>query len=274
MTLKKRKYGKTVSPGIAGGKLSYETGNLQGIGARAEQQDSFTLVNALDEQMYDRFGLMFAVCDGMGGMKGGKTASEKAIYRLREFFAGMDRRGRISEQLKAAVFSASDDIEQALDGDGGSTAVAGIVFHEKLYFACVGDSFLYLYRNGSLYRLNHHHTVCHSLYMKNIRSGSTETQSCREDPEAAALSQFLGMPGLSEIDVTVRPLNLRNEDVLLACSDGVGGVLDESDITEALAWANPQDICRRLEEHIIEQAVPNQDNYTALVVKCKYNALY
>lgn len=269
MAFRKRKCGKTVSPDFSGCKLHYKTGNLQGIGSRSNQEDSFTLVNALDEQMYDKLGLMFAVCDGMGGMKDGKTASEKAIYKLREFFASMDRRGRISEQLKDAVFSASAAVEDALGGDGGSTAVVGIIFHEKLYFACVGDSYLYLYRNGSLYRLNRHHTVCNDLYMENIRSGSTETQSCRENNEAAALSQFLGMPGLSDVDAAVRPLNLRKEDVLLACSDGVGGVLDDSDIIEALAWSDPQDNCRRLEEHIIERAAPNQDNYTALIVRCK-----
>lgn len=269
MAMQKRKYGKTVSPELSACKLRYETGNLQGIGSRARQEDSFTLMNALDEQKYDSLGLMFAVCDGMGGMKDGKLASEKAISKLREFFDNMDRRGKISEQLRDAVFSASDEVEQVLGGGGGSTAVIGIIFHEKLYFACVGDSFLYLYRNGSLYRLNRHHTICHDLYLGNIRSGSTETQSCREDPEAAALSQFLGMPGLSDVDVTVRPLNLRKEDVLLACSDGVGGVLDESEIIEALAWLSPQDNCSKLEEHIFEQAVPNQDNYTALIVKCK-----
>lgn len=269
MASRKRKYGKTVSPELSCFKLRYETGNLQGIGSRSGQEDSFTLANALDNQMYDNFGLMFAVCDGMGGMKDGKAASEKAVSVLREFFENMDRRGRIAEQLRDAVFRASAEIEQILGGEGGSTAVVGIIFHEKLYFACVGDSFLYLYRNGSLYRLNRHHTICHDLYLENIRSGSNETQSCREDPEAAALSQFLGMPGLSDVDLTVRPLNLRKEDVLLACSDGVGGVLDESDIIEALAWASPQDNCRRLEEHIFEQAVPNQDNYTALIVRCK-----
>lgn len=269
MAMQKVKCGKTVSPEMQGKKLRYMTGNLQGIGSRSGQEDSFTLVNALDEQMYDNYGLMFAVCDGMGGMKGGKLASEKAIYRLRDSFANMDRRGMISMQLKEAVLRASEDVEQALDGAGGSTAITGIILHEKLHFACVGDSFLYLYRNGSLYRLNRHHTICHDRYLENIRIGSTETESCRNDPEAAALSQFLGMPGMSDVDVTVRPLDLKKEDVLLACSDGVGGALDESEIVEALAWADPKDSCRRLEEHIFEKALPNQDNYTALIIRCK-----
>lgn len=250
-------------------KLRYEAANLQGAGARERQEDAFTLVNTLDEQMYDLLGLMFAVCDGMGGMKDGKLASDTVISCLRDFFNNMDRDGSIPMQLKDCLENASRKVVQALNGEGGSTAVVGIILDEQLYFACVGDSFLYLYRNGGLYRLNRHHNVCHDLYMENIRSGSTETQSCREDPEAAALSQFLGMPGLPNADVNVRPLKLHAGDILFACSDGVGGVLGESEIIEALGQYAPQSMCEMLEERIIEHSVPNQDNYTALVIECK-----
>lgn len=256
-------------PKNSGIKLRYEAANLQGAGARERQEDAFTLVNALDEQMYDRFGLMFAVCDGMGGMKDGKLASDTAISCLRDFFNNMNRSISIPLQLKNCLENASCEIERALDGEGGSTAVVGIILDEQLYFASVGDSFLYLYRNGGLYRLNRHHTVCHDLYLKNIRSGSTETQSCREDHEAAALSQFLGMYELSEIDASVRPLNLHSGDILLACSDGVGGVLDKSEIVKALEQSAPQSMCKMLEERITGHSNPNQDNYTALVIECR-----
>ena len=164
-------------PKNGGIKLRYEAANLQGVGARERQEDAFTLVNAIDEQMYYRLGLMFVVCDGMGGMKDGKLASDTAISCLRNFFNNMDRCGSIPLQLKNCLENASCEVKRAIDGEGGSTAVVGIILDEQLYFASVGDSFLYLYRNGGLYRLNHHNTVCHDLYMKNIRSGSTETLS-------------------------------------------------------------------------------------------------
>ena len=256
-------------PKNGGIKLKYEAANLQGVGARERQEDAFTLANALDEQMYDRLGLMFAVCDGMGGMKDGKLASDTAISCLRDFFNNMDRYANIPMQLKNCLENASREVERAIDGEGGSTAVVGIILDEQLYFASVGDSFLYLYRNGGLYRLNRHHTVCHDLYMKNIRSGSTEAQSCREDPEAFALSQFLGVSELSDVDVSVRPLNLHKGDILLACSDGIGGVLDKNEIIEALGQSAPQSMCKTLEERIIEHSNPNQDNYTALVIECR-----
>lgn len=266
---KKKQKPVTVAPEIeTNSKLKYQVTNLQGVGARARQEDSFTVMNALDEKQYDEYGLMFAVCDGMGGMKDGKIASEKAISSFRNSFAEMDRRGKIAEQLKESVFIASEEVEKLLDGDGGSTVVIGVIFHEQLYFASVGDSFLYLQRDGKLFRLNTEQNICHQRYLENIRDGYFEPIECRNDPDSVALSQFLGMPGLSEVDGSVRPMFLQKHDILLACSDGVGGVLSETEILDALAYQSGQEACRQLEQRLIEHARKNQDNYTALLVQC------
>lgn len=262
---KKRKKNVTVSP-EAGGGLRYQVENLQGIGARAIQEDSFTLVNALDEQQYNDYGLMFAVCDGMGGMKDGKIASETAINTFRNFFSEMDRSGRIAKQLKESIFTASEVVEKLLEGDGGSTVVIGVILHEQLYFASVGDSYFYLKRDEKLFRLNAEQNICHQRYLENIREGTFDPIECREDPETAALTQFLGMPGLSEVDCSVRPLFLKKGDILLACSDGVGGVLDEQELLHILDGS--EGMCRQIEQHIADHAKPNQDNYTALVIQC------
>lgn len=248
--------------------LRYEVGNVQGVGTRKGQEDSFTVVNALNEKSYNKSGLMFAVCDGMGGMKSGKLASESAIKCLRKAFSDMDMEGDIPSQMRDSIFSASSEVEKLLNGEGGSTVVMGIVFREKLYFACVGDSFLYLFRNGSLYRLNTEHNICHEKYLMSLRNGETDVNSGREAPDTASLTAFIGMPGLSLTDCSVRPLKLKKEDMIIACSDGIGGVLDEAEILEALNEPTVQKKCTRLEDFIMELANPNQDNYTALILKC------
>lgn len=263
---KKKQKNTTVSPGSGSG-LRYQVDNLQGIGARERQEDSFTLVNALDEQQYKDYGLMFAVCDGMGGMKDGKIASETAVNSFRSSFSQMDRKGKIALQLKESVFVASEEIEELLEGDGGSTAVVGVILHEQLYFVSVGDSYFYLKRDGKLYRLNGEHNICRQRYLENIREGVFDPKECRDDPEAAALTQFLGMTGLSEVDCLVRPMFLKRGDILLACSDGVGGVLDEQELTDILDAS--EGMCRQMEQYIAEHAKPNQDNYTALIIRCE-----
>lgn len=250
--------------------LSYQVANLQGIGARARQEDSFAFVNAFDVTEIREKGLFFVVCDGMGGMKDGKLASETAIASLRESFAAMDRGENLARQLRESVFHAADEVEACLGGDGGSTVVAGMIYQEKLYYVSIGDSFLYLKRGDGLYRLNLEHNLCNELYMDGIRSGNLNPEAGRNSGEAAALTQFLGMRGLSEADGSVRPLPLAQGDVLLACSDGVGGVLDEGEVLEALNLNSAQGMCRCIESKVLAYAGKNQDNYTALVVKCMY----
>ncbi len=250
--------------------LSYQVANLQGIGARARQEDSFAVVNAFDVTEIKEKGLLFVVCDGMGGMKDGKLASETAVASIRSSFAVMDRSRDLAQQLKESVYLASQEILEYLKGDGGSTIVAGIIFREQLYYASVGDSCFYLKRDDCLYRLNREHNLCSQIYLESIRAGTMKPREGEESPEAAALTQFLGMDGMNDVDCSVRPFPLQQGDVLLACSDGVGGVLDDEEVLDALKLDNVQDMCARLEEKIAAHARKNQDNYTALAVKCLY----
>jgi len=247
---------------------SYHVGNLQGIGARERQEDSFTVMNAFDVKKIRQHGLMFSVCDGMGGMQDGKVASETAIATFRDGFSCLDKNADISIQLKNTAYAASNMVESALGGQGGSTAVTCIIYQDMLYFVSVGDSFLYMKRGNNLYRLNSEHTMCNQLYLSCIRNEIIDPTAGREDPESVALTQFIGMTGLSDVDGTVRPIPIKEGDVLLACSDGIGGVLSEEEVFYALSMDKPNDMCNSLEKGIIAHCKPNQDNYTAVVVKC------
>ncbi len=250
--------------------LSYQVANLQGIGSRERQEDSFTIVNAFDVTEMKKNGLLFVVCDGMGGMKDGKLASETAVASIRSSFASMDRSQDLAGQLKDSIYLAADEVEKQLNGDGGSTIAAGIIFQEKLYYASVGDSYFYMKRGENLYRLNREHNVSNQLYLESIRSGTMNPKEGKENLEGSALTQFLGMTGLSDVDCSVRPFPIKEGDVFLVCSDGVGGVVDEDDIRNALCLVSTQAMCRQIEQKIIAQAKKNQDNYTAVIVKCLY----
>jgi protein phosphatase len=251
-----------------GSTISYLVGNMQGYGARARQEDSFAFTNAFDVDRIKEEGMLFVVCDGMGGMKDGKIASETAIESIHDAFADMDRQGDIAGQLRDSIYKASEDVEAKLRGEGGSTAIAGIIYNDKLYYVSVGDSYFYMKRNDNLYRLNCEHNMCNQIYHECIREGYINPDEGRNDFEAVALTSFLGMHGLENVDYSVRPLPLKSGDVLLACSDGVGGVLDEGEVLMALSCETPEIICEQLEHKILMYRKKNQDNYTAIVVKC------
>ncbi|MBR5421891.1 MAG: serine/threonine-protein phosphatase [Lachnospiraceae bacterium] len=251
-------------------KLGYRIANLQGVGARARQEDSFAVSNAFDVMKIWDEGLFITVCDGMGGMRDGKLASETAIQSLRNSFAEMDRQGDLDGQLERSIRLASREVEAVIGGDGGSTVVAGIIYKERLSFASVGDSYFFLYRDGVLNRLNREHNLCQQMFLEEVQDGSMEQKNYREMDEAVALTQFLGMIGMDDVDASYRPYPLKEGDILLLCSDGVGGVLSEEEIIRALSLKSEQAMCQQLEQGLVAHAKRNQDNYTALIVKCVY----
>lgn len=251
-----------------GERPGYRVANLQGLGARTGQEDSFTVAGAFDAAMVQEKGLFFAVCDGMGGMKDGRLASETAIQSLRQSFQAMDRSQDLAPQLKQSVYQASAQVEARIWGEGGSTVVMGILYQDRLYYASVGDSFLYLLREGNLLRLNAEQNLLHQKYLESVQEGSMDPLPLQDLPNGAALTGFLGMPGLDEVDCSVLPLPIDGGDVLLACSDGVGGVLSPEEIAEALQMPTAEEMCASLEARIVSYNRPHQDNYTAIVIKC------
>ncbi len=267
----KNKKTETVVQAVPSTRLySYEVANLQGIGTRNTQEDSFAFVNALDVTQIQKNGMMFIVADGMGGMIDGKLASETVVASMKENFLLMDRTKDIALQLKESVFNAGEKVFQVLEGNGGSTVVAGIFFNEQFYFASVGDSYLFLKRGTQLYRINREHNVLTQELLEYIMSESTETRAADIIPEAYALTQFLGMDGMQEVDFFRKPLPLQENDIILACSDGIGSVLSQQTILSCMEKKTSQDICSALEKEILAQRNKNQDNYTALVIKCAY----
>ena len=197
--------------------MIYEVANLQGIGNRVRQEDAFAFGNALDHKAISECGLLIAVADGMGGMQGGKIASETAVMSVLRSFASFDMKGDIPEQLNNAVSKANGQVYEKLHEAGGSTLTLGLIFREKLWFSSVGDSFLFLLRNRRLTRINRSQNIQNQDYLDAILMGVIDTETAEQDPERRAITQFLGMEQLEETDFFRRPLRLEPGDVLLFC---------------------------------------------------------
>lgn len=249
--------------------MSYRMANMQGVGSRQYQEDSFAFVNAMDVREMKRDGLFAILADGMGGMQSGQFASQNAIASMKETFYAMNRNADIPFQLCKGVKEASDKIYDNLGGTGGTTLVACVFYNEQCYYVSVGDSCLYLLRNGVLLRLNREQNVLHQHYMELIQRGDIEPFGAREDPEQDYLIGFLGMPELADIDCFLRPLSLHDGDVFLICSDGVENSMTSEELAMCLSRNTPEEICRSMEQRIALERKVNQDNYTALVIQCR-----
>ena len=250
--------------------LGYQMANLQGIGTRERQEDSFSFINAMDVMEIKNNGLMALMADGMGGMQDGKLVSEAAIAAMADDFRRMDRQKNLCVQLKESMYRTNDILYDQFHGSGGTTMVACIFYQENLYFSSVGDSFLYLKRGDGIYRLNREQTCRQEAYLLQLQIGSLDTTEADADEDGPRLSQFLGCAELEEIDTLCRPLRIQEGDIFLLCSDGVGGVLKAPVLLDCLNEPTPERSCMRIEQNIQAQRRPSQDNYTALVIACRY----
>lgn len=242
-------------------------GSVQGIGKRSSQQDWFTAVNVKEPELAAEKGVMLLVADGMGGLNGGAEASETAAKFLEGAFSSMDMQGNISGQLLTAVLGANDAVYNKLKAEGGTTLVACVIYGGCLYFASVGDSGIYLLRGDQLSRLNREQNIENLEYLVAVRKGSADPESEDMGLNKAALSHFVGMPQLDEVDFLRRPMRLMPGDMLLLCSDGLDGSMPLQEMEKCLRAGHPEQCCMMLEQTIAAANLPYQDNYTGLVLR-------
>ena len=232
-----------------------EFANLQGLGCREEQQDAFG-ISRMDR--YEAEGLLAVLCDGMGGMaEGGKIATETAAELVSLF--PWEEDGfvpRWARQRSARVY-------RQFRGHGGTTLVAAQVKGDRLSFWCVGDSDLFLLREGKLYSLNTRQEYQNELILRAL-GGAFPLDEAFLDPQAGALSEYIGKEEVHG-DCSRIPFPLLPGDALLLCSDGVSDTLTLKQLREALGLP-PQACCDKLEREILLAQKPGQDNYTAIVI--------
>ena len=233
-----------------------ELANLQGIGSREEQQDAFGISRMA---RMEEDGLLAVLCDGMGGLaEGGRIAAETAAEMVAMFPWEDD--GAVPEWVRQR----SGRVYQQFRGHGGTTLVAALLRGRSLSFWCVGDSDLFLLREGTLYELNVRQEFKNDLVLRAL-DGSFPVEEALTDPQAGALTEYIGKEDL-RCDCTRLPFTLLPEDALLLSSDGVSDTLTLKQIRDAMALP-PRACCDKLEAEIMAAGNPDQDNFTAIVLK-------
>ncbi len=233
-----------------------ELANLQGIGSREEQQDAFG-ISHMDR--YEEDGLLAVLCDGMGGMAEGGMIAAETVSELVSIFPWAD-----DSDIPGWISQRSARVYQQFRGHGGTTLVAVLLKGNRLSFWCVGDSDLFLLRDGKLYGLNLRQEYKNDLVLRAL-GGDFPVEEAFHDSQAGALSEYIGKEEVN-CDYNRIPFFLQPEDVLLLCSDGISDTLTLKQIREAMALS-PQACCDKLEEEILSAGKPNQDNYTTIVLK-------
>ena len=249
------------------GPLTLRIANLQGQGDRERQEDSFAIVNAASGELQQAQGLLALVADGMGGMEDGKAASQWAAERFLQLFQERETED-IPGWFYRGAHAVSDEVFRQFGGRSGTTLVAVHIQGERLHWLSVGDSAIFLARNGGAFQLNREHTCLDRLLLQELEREVIEKERAVSDPDAPRLTSFIGIDRLTEVDLNLRPLTLQRGDVLLLCSDGISGVLTPPELLECMS-PDPEEGAGLLERMVLEKQVMGQDNYTGILISCQ-----
>jgi len=234
---------------------------------RQNNEDSFGYWEPEDDQQFLRKGRLAVVADGMGGYEGGQEASRLAVETLVEVyrdFGGDDPQAALVEALQTAHEQIREYSFAHPELRGmGTTCTAAAIVQDALYYVHVGDTRLYLIRDGQITRVTRDHSYVGRL----VESGMISREEAETHPQRNILTAALGTNPDLIMDSPGQPEPLRPEDVLLICSDGLWGQVRDSEILDAVENKSAEQTGRKLIELARERGGP--DNITVEVLRLR-----
>ncbi len=189
-------------------------------------------------------GALFLVADGMGGYQAGEVASDLATRTIiHEYYA--DPNDTIAESLRRALSKANAAVyawgQASAQRKGmGTTVAAAVVRGAETHIAWVGDSRIYLLRNGVLQQSTEDHSFVNDL----VRTGVLSQEEARNHPQKNVVTRALGHR--PDVEVDSRATQLQPDDRLLICSDGLSGPVADPQLEAILKQHPPEDAVPRL----------------------------
>ena len=241
--------------------------SLTDVGCQRENnEDSFGYWEPTDEAAFSNLGRLAIVADGMGGHEGGQIASRLAVDAFIKAYADASDSDP-QKRLLTALGQAHHSIQQRAKQDSrlssmGTTCTAIALIDARLYFVHVGDSRLYLLREGKLRVLSRDHTLIARLLEKKL----IRPEQAHDHPQKHVLTSAVGVSDEEiEIDAPPGPFPLQQGDLVMICTDGLWGQIEAEEIEQALASHSPDAACRSLVDLAKKRGGP--DNITLQVLR-------
>jgi len=217
--------------------------------------------------------------DGIGGHRAGEIAAELAVNHISHAVAESNGREPLAI-LEEAIQSASEAIaHHSASSDErhgmGATCACAWVVGAKLYIAFVGDSRIYLLREGKIHQLTTDHTWVQEALERKI----IQPEEARDHPNVHVIRRYLGSVKLPEVDFRLKlnesdnsvqavknqGMTLLPEDILLLCSDGLTDMVWADEIQKTIQKApNLKTAVQNLVEQANERG--GHDNITAILL--------
>jgi len=249
-------------------RTGIEVSSQSDIGCqRTNNEDSFGYWEPEDDQQFLRKGRLAVVADGMGGYEGGQEASRLAVETLVAVyrdFGGDNPQDALAEALQTAHERIREYSFAHPELRGmGTTCTAAAIVRDALYYVHVGDTRLYLIRDGQITRVTRDHSYVGRL----VESGLISPEEAETHPQRNILTAALGTNPDLIMDSPGHPEPLRPEDVLLICSDGLWGLVRDSEILDAVENKSAERAGRELIGLARERGGP--DNITVEILRLR-----
>jgi PPM family protein phosphatase len=231
---------------------------------REINEDSYNVIAG-----YPGVPVSFIIADGMGGHNSGEIASKAAVdfisnYILQypELISDVDD---ISNGIKEIMLKANEEVynlsmEQEENYGMGTTLITAVINNQRLFIGHIGDSRVYLIRDGELQRV----TTDHSLIEELVANGTLTREEAKVHPNKNVITRALGCDENIQIDTYIS--NMKDEDIYILCTDGLTNKVSEDEILEVVEKVeDPNAAC----EELIKKANGNggEDNITVIVIK-------
>ncbi len=249
--------------GVGGGLVVVAAGQTD-VGCRRQvNQDAFGAPAGRHAPRAADLGLLYAVADGMGGHARGEVASALAVEQLFARYYAADPAADPEEALARALVATNAAVHEAGRAAGGdpmgTTVTAALLRDGKLYVGNIGDSRTYRLRDGQFRQLS----LDHSLIGEQVRAGLLTPEQARHSGGRNVITRALGYGATVEPDLFA--FTLAPGDLLLLCSDGLHGLVEDAEIAQILAAQPPGAAVSSLIALARQRGGP--DNITALVVR-------
>lgn len=241
------------------------------IGGRQTQQDYCLSSNSIPAQLTRTAGMFGVVCDGMGGMEGGETASRMCSELMLSGYYQNDGSEDVCQKLKELILAADRRVSKLTTPDGrllncGTTVVAAAIKDRLLYWASAGDSRIYHVRGGTIQQITRDHNFRLTL-TERYHAGYISLEEIERNPQKNALISFVGKGRNLLVDTGTLEIDPALGDVIIMCSDGLYKALRPDEI---LAVTNQVADKSQLPDALIAASLSNvrikHDNITVMVL--------
>lgn len=221
--------------------------------------------DAFDTGYFNDGTVWAVVCDGMGGVSGGQVASslciDKTVNAIKRSYRENMTVNNVKNMLVSAINAANSYVfdeslkDRELKGMG-TTIVAVVIINNIAVVAHVGDSRAYIV-NDTIKQITKDHSYVQLL----VDNGKITLEEAENHPDKNIITRAIGIEGFVDVDVDI--VDIKEEDILLLCTDGLNGYVRDDDILKTVKEYGDSST-----EKLVETANLNggHDNITVVLI--------